>query len=80
MELDTDIEYRKRKIENLIEKYLKIFGAVLIEGPRGCGKSTTGKYLANSYISLQKSAKTIKAIENDISIALVGEVPRLIDE
>lgn len=35
--------YLPRLIDNEIEKYLKIFGAISIEGPKWCGKTWTGK-------------------------------------
>ena len=40
--------YRKRIIDNILDIYLKTFGAVLIEGPKWCGKTWTSKYHSNS--------------------------------
>lgn len=42
------LEYKSRIIDNKIKEYLKIFGAILIEGPKWCGKTWTSKYNSNS--------------------------------
>ena len=45
-------EYRPRLIDKRIEEYLKIFGAVCIEGPKWCGKTWTSAYHSKSEIYL----------------------------
>ena len=40
--------YKKRILDSKIEEYLKIFGAICIEGPKYCGKTWTGRYHSNS--------------------------------
>lgn len=58
-------------------------GAVLIEEPKWCGKTTTAKQLANSVISLQDTDHREEYLATAItkpSFLLEGEMPRLIDE
>lgn len=68
-----------RLIEQEIKIGLKTSGAVLVSGPKFCGKSTTCSLLAKSSVSLNTDSMI-----NDISIeprlALMGDYPRLIDE
>lgn len=46
-------EYLPRIIDKTIEKYLRIFGAICVEGPKWCGKTWTSEYHSNSwYLSL----------------------------
>ena len=40
--------YKKRIVDEKIEKYLKLFGAVVIEGPKYCGKTWAGRKHAKS--------------------------------
>ena len=71
--------YKKRIADDKIEKYLRTFGALSIEGPRWCGKTWTSLNHANSvsYLSDQ-STKTLAEINPDS--ALSGESPHAIDE
>ena len=46
-------KYLKRKIDEDLEKYLQMIGAVLIVGPKWCGKTTTGEQHAKSILKLQ---------------------------
>ena len=55
-------------------------GAVLIEGPRGCGKTSTGLQHARSSLRLDSSPQLIELASLDPSALLAGESPRLIDE
>lgn len=58
-------------------------GAVLIEGPKWCGKTTTAKQLAQSSISLQDTDHRDEYLVTAMtkpSFLLEGEIPRLIDE
>jgi predicted AAA+ superfamily ATPase len=77
------MEYYKRIIDDVIEEKMKVTGAVVIKGPKWCGKTTSAKQFSKSVLDLQneKTRKRNKAIaENDISLLLEGEKPRLIDE
>lgn len=77
------MEYKKRIADELIKKKLKGKGAVLVEGPKWCGKTTTAEELSKSrlYMSRPDSMKqNIMLADVNPSLLLVGEVPRLIDE
>ena len=47
--------YYKRLIERQIEDTLSAMGAILVQGPRAVGKSTTARRLSKSYISIDES-------------------------
>lgn len=75
--------YLNRIFDQTLTDYLEAFGAVLIEGPKWCGKTTTAEQQANSVLKMQKpdeqEANTSTA-QTKPSILLHGETPRLIDE
>lgn len=76
-------EYRKRIADELLEKKLKGKGAVLIQGPKWCGKTTTAERLCKSILYMTKpedKEQNIILSEVNPSILLKGETPRLIDE
>lgn len=75
--------YRRRIMDTLLEKKLQAKGAVLIEGPKWCGKTTTAEEIAASKIMLAKPdiKEHFKSLlEIDTDAALAGETPMLIDE
>lgn len=75
--------YLKRYLDDEIEKYLEVIGAILIVGPKWCGKTTTGEHHAKSIIKLQDKDKIksyLKWADIKPSKLLEGEKPRLIDE
>lgn len=75
--------YLKRYLDDEIEKYLDVIGAILIVGPKWCGKTTTGEHHAKSIIKLQDKDKIksyLKWADIKPSKLLEGEKPRLIDE
>lgn len=75
--------YKNRVFDVQLKAHLKAMGAVLIEGPKWCGKTTTAKQLANSVISLQDTDHREEYLSTAItkpSFLLEGNVPRLIDE
>jgi predicted AAA+ superfamily ATPase len=75
--------YIKRLIDNKIKSYLKTFGAVLIEGPKYCGKTRSCEELANTKIYFQNPTekKRLKAIiEEDPFLILKDNYPILLDE
>ena len=75
--------YKRRIIDTLLEKKLQAKGAVLIEGPKWCGKTTTAEEIAASKIMLSKPdiKEHFKSLlEIDTDAALAGEAPMLIDE
>jgi len=76
-------KYRKRIADTILKQKLKGKGAVLIEGPKWCGKTTTAEQIAASILYMddpQKVEENIIISELDPKILLVGETPRLIDE
>ena len=76
-------EYKPRIIDDTIDRYLKNFGAICIEGPKWCGKTWTSSFHSNSAIYLGDPSgnfqnRNLAQISPDI--VLEGENPRLIDE
>ena len=75
--------YKNRIIDDTVELYLKTFGAVLIEGPKWCGKTWTGKAHCKSELLLAdpKGNFNNRQLANlNPDSALNGDIPRLIDE
>lgn len=76
-------EYKQRIADSLLKRKMAGKGAVQIEGPKWCGKTTTAKQLAKSMLNLGDDSELRKAKQMmDISsrTLLKGETPRLIDE
>ena len=76
-------EYKRRVVDEILDFYLESMGAVLIEGPKWCGKTRTGEEHAKSVVKLQDPDNVDKyraAIKAKPSILLEGPTPRLIDE
>lgn len=72
-----------RIIDRDLERYLNIMGAILLTGPKWCGKTTTAMQHANSILNLDdidKKDQYLKLAELKPSKLLDGEKPRLIDE
>ncbi len=75
--------YKPRIIDKTLEMYLETFGAVLVEGPKWCGKTWTSKHHANSEFLLSDPSGNFnnrRIAELDPGLILDGECPRLIDE
>jgi len=75
--------YFIRISDKVLEKALKVSGAVLIEGPKWCGKSRTAEEKAASVLYMQdpdQIGSYLKTADTKPSLLLQGEVPRLIDE
>ena len=79
----TDFKYKPRIADSILQKKLKSSGAVLVEGPKWCGKTTTSEQHANSvnYISdpVNFNKNQILA-EMNINALLEGDKPKLLDE
>lgn len=76
-------EYIPRIVDKVLQNKLEYMGAVLIEGCKWCGKSTTARQFAKSYIEFQDPDKKVQYdITNQTkpSLFLEGEKPRLFDE
>ena len=76
-------KYRTRVVDAILREKLEGKGAVLIEGPRWCGKTTTAEQIAKSVLYMDDP----QTIEQNINMAslnpkrlLSGQTPRLIDE
>lgn len=77
------MEYYKRILDDELDLKLESFGATLIVGPKGCGKTTTAKRKAKSFIEFQdeENRDNLLAVANTSpSKLLIGEKPRLFDE
>ncbi len=77
------MRYKKRIADALLELKLESFGAALITGPKGCGKTTTGKQQAASYVEFQDEdvrENLLSVAQTQPSRLLMGAKPRLIDE
>ena len=71
--------YYERLIEKEIERKLKSSGAVLVAGPKFCGKTTTCMKYQKSFVKLNTKQAIAMARMNPGGV-LDGETPRLIDE
>ena len=71
--------YYQRLIEETIDRKLKSSGAVLVAGPKFCGKTTTCMLYQKSFVKLN-TKQAISMARMDPKGVLVGEKPRLIDE
>jgi len=77
------IKYRKRIADELLKRKLEGKGAVLINGPKWCGKTTTAEQIAKSKIYINETSKVEMNIlfsQTDPNRILYGDNPRLIDE
>lgn len=76
-------QYRKRIADEILKRKLEGKGAVLIEGPKWCGKTTTAEQIAASILYMddpEKKEQNIAMSELNPKRLLKGETPRLIDE
>lgn len=72
--------YSPRIADGELESRLLRIGAVLIEGPKACGKTETARQLAASEVRLDVDAGARAALALEPELVLAGEAPRLIDE
>ena len=78
-----NIHYKPRIVDDVVQKYLKVAGAVCIEGTKWCGKTWTSAYHCASSIyigSPENHFQNRKLAEMSPDLVLQGEIPRLIDE
>lgn len=81
--MTTTYEYRPRIADKILERKLKGKGAVLIEGAKWCGKTTTAEQQARSILYMSESGKidqNLQLAALNPSLLLKGDNPRLIDE
>jgi len=76
-------EYKARIVDNMLKEKLEAKGAVVIEGPKWCGKTTTAMQVAGSILRMDEPRNreaNIQMAEIDPGRLLKGDTPRLIDE
>lgn len=76
-------QYRKRIADEILQRKLEGKGAVLIEGPKWCGKTTTAEQIVSSVLYMddpEKREQNIQMAELNPKRLLRGDTPRLIDE
>ena len=79
----VNVLYKKRVADLILERRLQGKGAILVEGPKWCGKTTTAKQYSKSLLDLGDSAVLLNsqiALQVNPSSLLSGETPRLVDE
>lgn len=75
--------YRARITDRVLTKKLAGKGAVLIEGPKWCGKTTTAEQISRSILYMadpEKGRQYIQMADISPKQLLRGDAPRLIDE
>lgn len=75
--------YITRIIDEKIERYLSLFGAISIEGPKWCGKTWTALNHASSVVYINDPSNgfhTKKLAQMDVNLVLGGKMPEVIDE
>ena len=76
-------KYRSRVVDSILQEKLEGKGAVLIEGPKWCGKTTTAEQIAKSVLYMddpQSKEQNVNMAALNPKRLLSGETPRLIDE
>ena len=79
----TNMEYFPRLCDKLLKRQLESSGAVLVEGPKWCGKTSTSRESAKSILYMQdpdRGPGYIRLADTMPSQLLQGEKPRVIDE
>lgn len=76
-------KYKSRIADEMLKRKLSGKGAVLVQGPKWCGKTTTAKQIAGSLLDLGDTAvlnESLEALQIRPALLLQGNTPRLIDE
>jgi predicted AAA+ superfamily ATPase len=74
------MSYIKRIIETELLMKMAASGAVLIKGPKSCGKTATAQQYAQSVLSLDRDPQVPVMMATNPQLLLEGKKPRLIDE
>lgn len=74
------VDYVPRVADVQLRSLLAESGAVLLQGPKACGKTETALKVAASHVRLDVDQDTARLAEVDPGLVLRGERPRLIDE
>lgn len=81
--MSKEVKYKQRIADYMLRRRLEGKGAILIEGPKWCGKTTTAKQVAGSTLNLG-DITVLKEAQQDFQMQpkklLEGDTPRLIDE
>lgn len=72
--------YVPRSVDPAIARGLRTSGAVLLRGPRACGKTESARQQANSEVILDTATPEVTLARIDPSLILAGDTPRLLDE
>ncbi len=74
--------YWPRIADRIVERKLSTMGAISIQGPRGCGKTTTAERMSNSTVHLSdpRDPNTAMLAKMDPQSVIHGELPRLLDD
>jgi len=75
--------YKKRIADRLLKEKLEYMGAVLIKGPKWCGKTTTAEQIAGSVLYVDEPSKKVQnqsLAKLNPKLLLEGKTPRLLDE
>jgi predicted AAA+ superfamily ATPase len=72
--------YKSRILETELTDKLNASGALLIKGPKSCGKTETAKQFANSVLQVDRDERVPVVMGVNPQLLLEGETPRLIDE
>lgn len=72
--------YKPRFIDEILNERLKQSGAILIQGPKGSGKTESALQVAKSVARMDSNPVIAVQMEVDPNLVLEGETPRLIDE
>jgi uncharacterized protein len=75
-----EVAYRERVLDRVLDARMASSGAVLIEGPKACGKTATASQRAASMVRLDVDEDARQAAQIDPALILEGARPRLIDE
>jgi len=74
------VSYLRRIVDTELVERLSSTGAVVVEGPKACGKTSTARQIAASEVLLDVDENARRAVSIDPALVLAGKVPRLIDE
>lgn len=74
------MRYVNRIIENDLLENMEASGAVLIKGPKSCGKTATAKQFAKSVLEMDRDKQVPVIMATNPQLLLIGDTPRLIDE
>ncbi len=74
------MKYINRIIEDDLKEKLSASGAVLIKGPKACGKTATANQFAKSILEMDRDQQVPIIMATNPQLLLAGDTPRLIDE